>query len=316
MRKILTPVLTPVTAAIVAVATLVGSACASSADTQQNAQQINVNSDIPSVVVTTSILGDIVNSALGDLVGAALTVETIVPAGADAHDFAPSAKQAETMENADLLVVNGLGYEEAMTDLIINAMDSGAIAFPVAGRLEPEASADPHVWLDPVLIADTFAELPRIASETLGVPIGDVQVNVDRYLSELEALDATIRSDLSVIGPAQRKLVTNHDSLGRFADRYDLTVVDTIIPSVSTSAEASAADLDGVLDIIRSEGVRAIFSDSTGSSELAEALADELGSDVAVVELYTESLGEPGSGADTYIAMMTVNAERIAAASS
>ncbi len=311
MRKILTP--------LFASAMLTLGACGSDTASSNTASSnsvggAGVDADLPSIVVTTSIVGDMVTAALGDLVGTELTVDVIVPVGADAHEFAPSAKQAETMENADLLVVVGLGYEEGMGDLIVNAMDSGAVAFALAGPLEPEPGVDPHVWLDPVLMAEAFAELPTAVAQTTGLPIGGVDRNVAAYITELEDLDEAIRNQFTSIDTTRRNLVTNHDSLQRFADRYGFTVVDTIIPSVSTSAEASAADLDGVLDVIRAEAVPAIFADSTGSNELAQALADELGSDVAVIELYTESLDEPGTGADTYIGMMTTNAERIAAA--
>jgi zinc/manganese transport system substrate-binding protein len=107
-------------------------------------------------------------------------------------------------------------------------------------------------------------------------------------------------------------LVTSHDALSRFAERYGFTIVDTIIPSVSTSAGASAADLDGVLEAIRTNDVRAIFSETTESDALAQAISDEIGRDVPVIELFTESLGEPGNGADTYIGMMATNAQLIA----
>ena len=300
MRKILTP--------LIVVAALVGGACGSGSDSADD------RPDLPSVVVTTSIAGDMVTAALGDLVGTKLTVEIIVPVGADAHEFAASAKQAETMENADLLVVNGLGYEEGMGDLIDNALDAGAAPFVLGQSLEPDAGSDPHVWLDPVLMANVFGAFPDAVATATGVPLADVQAPVASYVELLTDLDATIRSGFAATDPAARNLVTNHDSLSRFADRYGLTIVDTIIPSVSTSAEASAADLDDVLDAIRDNEVSAIFSESTASDDLAQALAAEIGEDIAVVELFTESLGEPGSDADTYIAMMTVNAERIAAA--
>ena len=287
-------------------ALLIGSACGSgdAAD----------DSVLPSVVVTTSIVGDMVTAALGDLVGEQLDVEVIVPVGADAHDFAPSAKQAETMENADLLVVVGLGYEQGMGDIIDNALEAGAVAFALAGPLEPEDGSDPHVWLDPVEMAEAFSELPTAVARTTGIPIGDVERNVDVYITQLGELDDTITALLETIGAAQRNLVTNHESLGHFADRYSFTIVDTIIPSISTSAEPSAADLDDVLAAIRTSDVAAIFAESTASDQLAQALADELGQDFPVVELYTESLGEPGSGADTYLGMMTINAQRIAEA--
>jgi zinc/manganese transport system substrate-binding protein len=299
MRMILTPV------ALFAVAL---SACGSNSDTGQAV--------LPSVVVTTSIAGDMVTAALGDLVGSALTVAIITPVGADAHEFAPSAKQAETMENADLLVVNGLGYEEGMTDLIANAMDAGAVTFVLGGALEPSEGVDPHVWLDPVLMSEVFATFPEAVASTTGVPIADVSANTAAYVAELVELDATIIAAFAANPDLQRNLVTSHDALSRFADRYGFTIVDTIIPSVSTSAGASAADLDGVLEAIRTNDVRAIFSETTESDALAQAISDEIGREVPVIELFTESLGEPGTGADTYIGMMATNAQLIADARS
>ena len=293
---------------MIVAAALVGSACSSGSGSADG------GADLPSVVVTTSIAGDMVTAALGDLVGTKLTVEIIVPVGADAHEFAPSAKQAETMENADLLVVNGLGYEEGMGDLIDNALDAGAAPFVLGLSLEAGEERDPHVWLDPVLMANVFGAFPDAVATATGVPIADIQAPVARYVELLTDLDATITSGFAATDQAARNLVTNHDSLSRFADRYGLTIVDTIIPSVSTSAQASAADLDEAIAAIQVNDVNAIFADSTSSDDLAQALADELGRDISVIELFTESLGEPGTDADTYIGMMTVNAERIAAA--
>jgi zinc/manganese transport system substrate-binding protein len=304
MRKILTPALAATVLAL--------SACGTSSDDSSTDTATETDSDLPSIVVTTSIAGDMVTAALSDLVGSELEVEVIVPVGADAHEFAPSAKQAETMENADLLVVIGLGYEEGMGDIIDNAIDAGAATFVLGVSREPDEGRDPHVWLDPVLMSNVFGAFPDAVAVATGVPIADVQVPVARYVELLTDLDATITSEFAATEPAARNLVTNHDSLSRFADRYGLTIVDTIIPSVSTSAQASAADLDKAIDAIQDNDVNAIFADSTGSDELAQALADELGRDISVIELYTESLGEPGSDADTYIGMMTVNTERVA----
>lgn len=301
MRKILTSI--GVTAL-----SLTAAACGSS-DESGSAQ-----SDLPTVVVTTSILGDIVESALGDIVGQQIDVEVIVPVGADAHEFAASARQAETMENAALLVVNGLGYEEGMTDTIANALDAGATGFVVAGILEPQEDGDPHVWLDPVRIADALEALPAAIAETTDVSIDEVTANVQAYLDELDRLDAAITEMFSDLPVASRNLVTNHDALRQFADRYDFTIVDTIIPSMSSTAQASAADLEDVVDSINTYDVPAIFADSTSSDDLAQALVDEVGREVSVVELFTESLDEPGTDAGTYVGMMTVNAERIAAA--
>lgn len=268
--------------------------------------------------MTTNVLGDMVVEALGDLAGTVVDVEVIMPVGADPHDFAPSARQAELMEDADLLVVNGLGYEAGMVGTIESAIDSGVVAYSVGGGLEPSAGVDPHVWMDPSLIADAFAGFTDALFDSPGFDDSDVdrevvERNVSTYVARLEALDGAITDILDVVPNDRRLLVTNHESLGRFADRYGFEVVGTIIPSLSTGAAASAADLEALSEIIRQDKIPAIFAETTQSDRLAQALADEVGGSVKVTELFTESLGEPGTDADSYIGFMTVNAQRIAA---
>jgi zinc/manganese transport system substrate-binding protein len=136
----------------------------------------------------------------------------------------------------------------------------------------------------------------------------------EAYRQELLALDSEIEAILNAVPAEQRKLVTNHAAFGYFADRYDFEVVGVIIPGGSTLAEPSPADLALLVEVLRREGVRTVFAETTQPADLAEALAAELREGVAVVSLYTGSLGEPGSGADTYVGMERTNAERIAAA--
>ena len=109
-------------------------------------------------------------------------------------------------------------------------------------------------------------------------------------------------------------MVTNHEAFGYFADRHEFEVVGTVIPSGSTGGAPSAGELAELVEIIEAEGVPAIFGDTSAPSDVAEALAAEVGGDVQGVELYTESLGEPGSDGETYIAMVVTNAERISGA--
>jgi zinc/manganese transport system substrate-binding protein len=107
-------------------------------------------------------------------------------------------------------------------------------------------------------------------------------------------------------------MVTNHEAFGYFADRFGFEVAGTVIPSMTTSAEPSAADIEELVDVIEREQVPAIFAETTQSSQLAEVIADSVGTEVAIVQLYTGSLGESGSGAETYIDMMSTNATLIA----
>ena len=119
---------------------------------------------------------------------------------------------------------------------------------------------------------------------------------------------------LADVPDANRVLVTDHEVFAYFAERFEFEVVGAVIPSLSTNAEPSAADLDELAEVIETEDIPAIFADTTGNSNLPEALAEQVDGDVEVVALFSETLGEDGSGAETYLAMMQLNADLIAEA--
>ena len=325
----------------------------------------SAGTDLPLIVVTTNILGDVVSAA----VGSTAEVEVVMPLGSDPHDFAPSARQAESMEDADLLVTNGAGFEEGMLDIIANVSDSGTPIFAFADHIEllefggeddhhdgdhdhddesthdgdhadegtlddeydhdhddegtldddhdhdhDHGPEDPHLWTDPTRVAAAVEALEAVIVELEGVDADELSASIDSYLTALADLDSTMEATLDVVRDGERVLITNHEVFGYFADRFDFDVVGAVIPSLTTNAEPSAADLEGLADLIRDEGIPAIFAETTQSSRLADVLAAEVGEDVEVVELFSESLGEPGSGAETYLTMMALNAELIASA--
>ena len=169
-------------------------------------------------------------------------------------------------------------------------------------------SLDPHVWMDPLRMASAA----RLIAAELGAVVGSDQTMcaVD-YAASLEALDAEVASLFAEVPVQSRKLVTNHDAFGYFAERYGFEVVGTIIPSGSTLAEPSASGVAALVETIEHEGVPAIFAETTQPADLAEVIASEIGAQISVVTLYTGSLGERGSGAETYEGMIRTNAQRI-----
>jgi zinc/manganese transport system substrate-binding protein len=309
----------------------------------------------PEIVVTTNILGDLVR----EVVGEAANVDVVMPLGADPHEFSVSTRQAEEMVEADLLVVNGSGFEAGLAGVIDRAEDEGTSTFAFTDHVEllpfegPDShdededdahadegededdahedegegeegdhtdeeegnghDLDPHVWTDPARMAEAVVELGRAVAELEGVEAAGVEERADAYADELLALDQEIEALLADVPPDGRVLVTNHEVFGYFADRYGFEVVGTVIPSGTTQAEPSSAELEDLAALIVEESVPAIFSETTQSDGLASSLADMVG-EVEVVSLYTESLGEEGSGAETYLAMMRTNAELIAGA--
>ena len=171
-------------------------------------------------------------------------------------------------------------------------------------------STDPHFWLDPARMAvvaqDMGEQLAEATGETSLVDAGEA------YAEQLRELDASVQETLSAVPEDRRVLVTNHEAFGYFADRYGFEVAGTVIPALTTDAEPSAQDLEGLVETVEDEGVPAVFAENTQPQRLAQAVAGEVGSDVEVVELFSDSLGTEGSEGATYEDMMTTNAERIA----
>jgi zinc/manganese transport system substrate-binding protein len=274
-------------------------------------------SPTPLVVATTTILGDMASAIVGDQA----TVETLTPPGADPHDFQPSSQQVALINGADLVIANGLGLEEGFVDVLEGAKADGVDVLEVGPLVDPipfaeggpdELGDDPHFWNDPIRAAT--------GAEAIGDALSDVDPSVDwpgrasGYANELRELAGEIDSKLAWLPDEERKLVTNHDSLGYFADRYGFEIVGVVIPGGSTLAEPSSAELANLVQVMMDQDVRVIFAETISPTVLADAIAAEIGTDVEVVELYTDSLGPPGSGAETLIDMLRLDAERIAEA--
>lgn len=280
------------------------------------------------VVATTSIWGDVV----ANIVGEDATVDVLIPTGADAHDFEPTSGQIASLHDADLVIANGLGLEEAMADTLQTAIADGANVYEVAPDLDPlqltgedrevedegdgeslgSGGEDPHVWFDPLRMAT--------AVELIAERLTEIDASVDwpqraaNYAAELVRADEEISQIVGGIDPAARKLVTNHEAMGYFAQRYEFEMIGVVIPGGSTLADPSSAELAALVAEIEHEAVSTIFAETTRPTRLAEAVAAEVGRDVTVVELFTESLGEPGTEADSLVGMLLTDARLIAEA--
>lgn len=270
--------------------------------------------DRPSVVVTTSILGDVVSSLLGN----AAEVTVVVPRGAAPHDFQASARDARAMREADLLVVNGAGFEEGLLDVVESAAADGvrvheAIA-PVDAIDLPGGGTDPHFFTDPARMAVAAEGILEAALEAApALDTAEVRARAEAYVDQLRSLDAEVAAILDVVPEPRRVLVTSHLVFGYLADRYDFEVVGAVLPGGGTGEGASAADLAALATRVEEAGVPAVFAEASSSLRLVEALADEVGG-IEVVVLHAESLGAEGSGAETYLDLVRANAQRIAGA--
>ena len=268
------------------------------------------SSDRLNVVATTTMLGDVVANIVGD----DGTVEVLLAVGADPHEYRASAMQVTAIITADLVVANGLGFEEGLENVLNTAAQDGANIFLVAEALDPIRTAtgreDPHVWLDPARMADGA----RLIAAELSIVEGSIDwaARAEIYARELLAADDDITTLLATVPEANRQLITGHDELGYFAQRYGFEIVGHIIPGTSTLADPNSADLARMVETIEEHNVRAVFVGTSEATALADALVGEVESQVAVVPLFTGSLGGPNSGAETLIEMLITNATRIA----
>ena len=289
--------------------------------------------DVPLVaVVSTTPLGSVVGQIAECGGGRA---ETIMGIGDDPHSFQPSSAQVAEMVNAPLIVISGMDLEGSLISAVESAALDGANVLAVGPLVDPltfdetggshdhdgdgtpdhddethehDSGYDPHWWLDASRMATAAALIgDALAEETGGAAFAECGAQLSE---ELLTLDAEITEILA--GVKHRELVTDHQAFGYFATRYDFELIGAVIPSLNTDAEPSSADLAELVHIIEEHQVAAIFANVGASTALADAVAEEVGFDVQIVPLYTESLGPAGSGAETYQDMMRTNAHLIA----
>lgn len=256
----------------------------------------------PTVVVTTTVLGAVVQ----DLVGETAEVRVLIPNGADPHDFQPSAKDVGALEDADLVVENGLDLEEGLGDALGRARDGGTAVFTATDHVtlrefgeenhaegeegQEHGPEDPHIWMDPLAMRDVAAALAPVLRDDLGIGLAGRPADAE---AALEALDGEVRDTLADIPAERRRLVTGHESMGYFAQRYDFELVGALIPSLSSQAQVSAANLSGLRAQVEAEGVPAIFTEAGTPDGVAEAIGDQTGA--RVVEIGTHALPADGS---------------------
>jgi zinc/manganese transport system substrate-binding protein len=237
---------------------------------------------LPTIVVTTEVLGSVVS----DLVGDDAVVEVLMNGGADPHSWQPSARDAASIVTADLVVANGLGLEEALVDILEEAEDQGGLVFTATDHIvdpipSDDRPVDPHFWLDPVAMQSVAS---RLAMSLADVGI-DATERAASVTAALESLHTEITTELASIPAEQRRLVTGHDALAYYADRYGFEVIGTVIPGVSTSGEASARDLAELIGAIKAEGATTIFTDVGTPQSVAASIASDAGASVVELEV-------------------------------
>jgi len=264
------------------------------------------------VVATTTVLADLVAQVGGD----AVHVESLVPKGGEVHTFDPRPSDLVKVARADLIVMNGLGLDDWLTKL---AIDTGAAApivrlgenLPGVTYLagETAGTTNPHLWLN---VAYAKAYAGRIGEAlALFAPAAApaFEASAAAYEARLDRLDAWVKGEIATVPEADRAFVSFHDALPYFAAGYGLKIVGVVVPA--PGQDPSAGEVADLVAAIRAAGVKAVFSESQFSPQLAQAVAMEAGATV-VADLYTDTLGDPP--VDSYEGMIHWDVDRFVAA--
>lgn len=257
-------------------------------------------------VATTTHTADLLSNVGGDRVD----VRALLTPAADPHEYEPRPSDARAVAEAELVVRSGGDLDEWLEDVLANA--GGDAREVVLIEHVQTRGDDPHWWQDPRNAVRAVAALRDALADADPAGAEIYRRNADRYVAELRELDREIARCMASVPGEQRKLVTSHDSLGYFAARYDVEVIGALIPSLSGQAQPSAGATDRLVRTIRREEVRAIFPESALDPRLERAVAREAGARVGET-LWTDALGPPGSGAETYVAATRANARAMAA---
>ena len=260
-------------AALAALALGVGAGCGDSSDSGK-----------PQVVATTMQLQDIARQVGGGDV----EVSGILGPDAEPHEYEPKPSDADAVADADLVIQNGGGLDDWLDDLVANA---GGDAERVTIL---EGDGDPHVWHDPTLAKQMVADVERALLEIAPGAAGRIRANATRYRARIDETARAIHRLFDPIPPERRKLVTSHDSFRHFTLAYDVDVVGSVLPTVTTDTEPSGRQVRELIEDIRRAKVDTIFTEHAVDAKLEEQVAAEAGARVST-SLYADTLGEPGT---------------------
>ncbi len=262
-------------------------------------------SGLPHVIATKSFLGDIAQNVAGNR----LQIETLLPVTIDPHEYQPTPQDVTKLAHAEVLIVNGLGYETwlqktmeslgGQRQMIVTTNGLTPISDPSGGL----SGADPHMWMNPL---NTINYVNQIRDGLIHADPAGKNIytqNAAVYIGKLQSLDQWVKAQVANIPVEKRLLVTNHDALGYYAKAYDFQIIGAVIPSLTTDASPSAQQMANLIDTIKTSDAPAIFLDIGENQKLAQQVASETGVKV-VTDLYVESISEPTGPAPTYIDMI------------
>lgn len=264
----------------------------------------------PRIVASFSILADMTR----ELAPPGFETAALVGPDADAHVFRPTPADGRRLAQAELVVVNGLGFEGWIERLVRVSGYRGPVVVASEGIRPLQGGhhgSDPHAWQDLAQARRYVENIALALAERWPGQAAAVDARRADYLRRLDALDARVRAWLDAVPRARRRVITSHEAFGYFAAAYG---VDFLSPQGwTTASEPSAAAVARLIRQVRDQQVRALFVENISDPRLIERIAAESGARVGGT-LYTDALSAPGGAADTYLRLFEHNARTLAAA--
>ena len=254
------------------------------------------------VVASFSILGNMVEEVLGDFA----RVSTIVGPDADAHIYEPTVADAKAVVAADVIFVNGLGFETWSSTLITESGTRAAVHVVTEGiaPITVDGSIDPHAWNSLTNGATYVRNIARVMTSVMPEHAEAIEANAGAFIAELDALDAETRTRLAGLPADRRTVVTAHDAFGYLETAYGLTFLAP--QGIDTEGEPSARELAILIKQLRSEGASALFVENIASPALVRQISEETGIAIGG-RLISDALSERGGPATSYLAMFRHN---------
>jgi zinc/manganese transport system substrate-binding protein len=256
------------------------------------------------VVATTTQAADLARN----VGGSRIDVKQILAANADPHDYEVRPDDVRAVAGADLVIRSGGDLDAWLSDAISSSGTSAPVLTLIdkvpTRRLGSEV--DPHWWQDPRNAERAVAEIRDALVGVDGAHAAAYKAAAGAYTKRIATLDAAIAGCMRQIPAARRKLVTTHDALGYYADRYGIDVIGAVIPSLSTQGQASAGRTAELIRTIKRAGVSAIFAESSVNPKVEQAIAAEAGAKVGK-PLWADTLGPKGSDGATYLTSIASN---------
>ena len=257
------------------------------------------------VVATTTHVADFARSVGGDRA----EVTQLLQPNTDPHDYEPRPRDIQDVADADLVLTNGMGMDDWAGDLVERSGGDPRVV-DLGDAVPFKRDDDAHWFQDPRNVRAAVGRIESALAEAGADPARAeaYRASAGRYLGLLDRLDAGVRRCFAAVPPDRRKLVTDHDAFGYFADRYGIEVVGAVLPSQNTQAQPSARAVADLAKLIEREDVEAIFPSESLNADVAKALADQTGVTVRS-GLYADTLGPKGSKGESYVRATEANAD-------